>query len=745
MCNLKYEIALNLRKFNFENPKAYSLHYRNYLMIEKYCFALVRITAMLFVKVQHLSAADANKDSLRSIIKTSTDVKKRVDALNALAFEYRRSDLDSGIYYTRQAYALSTSIKYNTGIGAYYECMGAFLFYDNSDTALVLFRKAIDYYTLDNNQEKKRAALANMCNVFISANEYDSALYYAHYTLQSFQGEKAKNRAKNENSIMWLYQSLGNIFYYKSVYDSSLFYNYKGLEMANAANDENAKATFYSGIGNVYIQLGEYDKSIEAHLKWKNIAQQLKNYRGYVLALTNLADSHIEKGEYEIANEYADSALKYARQYEVYRHIPHNYNSLGLSKFKTGNCSDAINFYKLGLEACEKYKNDFIKGNLLLDYGNALCCMKDYTNAIVKYKAAIEYLEDDAENLHLCYAGMSDAYKALNDYKNAMHYMTLSNQFKDSVFNANSMSTIQDLNVKYETVNKEQQIMLLEKDNKLQGEIAEKESLKKNFAMLGAGLFLVFGFYLYYLLSIKKRQSIELETSLMNLKRTQSQLIQLEKEKEAEEVRLKISRDLHDDMGATLSGISVYSIAVKQRLEDKDLKRAGEMLDTISRDAQEMVTNMSDTVWMISSRNDTLEKLTDRLKLFASSILTAKNIYFLFEADEKFTEAKLKTEMRNHIYLLFKEAINNAAKYAECSVVKMNIYADAKGLHISLTDDGKGFDVTKVAAGNGIENMKQRAKDLNGVLNIVSEKGQGTMIELTCNTSPLLGSDVYEA
>src|SRR4029079_4382594 len=108
-----------------------------------------------------------------------------------------------------------------------------------------------------------------------------------------------------------------------------------------------------------------------------------------------------------------------------------------------------------------------------------------------------------------------------------------------------------------------------------------------------------------------------------------------EKERALADERLRISRDLHDDMGASLSSISVFSSAVKQKLNNNETHEAHQLLERMSSDAQEMVSGMSEMVWTISPHNDTIEKLTDRLQLYAAGMLSAKNISFSLECNEE--------------------------------------------------------------------------------------------------------------
>lgn len=196
--------------------------------------------------------------------------------------------------------------------------------------------------------------------------------------------------------------------------------------------------------------------------------------------------------------------------------------------------------------------------------------------------------------------------------------------------------------------------------------------------------------------------------------------------------RLRISRDLHDDMGATLSAISVYSNAIKQRIIDGRIEDSFAMLDTISADARDMVTNMSDMVWMINPQNDRFEKLLDRMEVFAGNVLAGKDIICRFTKDTSSPERKLKMEARKNIYLIFKEAINNIAKYADATEVAIHISLREDAFEMTISDNGQGFEMDKINHGNGLENIHARAKDLAGDCRITSQPGN-TIIWVACS------------
>jgi signal transduction histidine kinase len=196
-----------------------------------------------------------------------------------------------------------------------------------------------------------------------------------------------------------------------------------------------------------------------------------------------------------------------------------------------------------------------------------------------------------------------------------------------------------------------------------------------------------------------------------------------------EKIRGRVSRDLHDDMGSTLSTINILSSMAKAKLHT-DTQKTAEYLSKISDNSQRMMEAMDDIVWAIKPDNDTMQKLIARMREFSTSVLDAKDIVLKFYADEQVMECKPDMEARRDLFLLFKEAVNNAAKYSGATHVHINIEKQANYLWLTVQDNGKGFDVKKADGGNGLGNMQRRAAALSGHLQVQSEANTGTIITL---------------
>ena len=195
-------------------------------------------------------------------------------------------------------------------------------------------------------------------------------------------------------------------------------------------------------------------------------------------------------------------------------------------------------------------------------------------------------------------------------------------------------------------------------------------------------------------------------------------------------VRTKISQDLHDEVGATLSGIAMYSYITKEQIKNEQHDGVNNSLDIIKDNANEMVAKLNDIVWAVNPIQDNLLALIERLKEFTLQIAAVKNIKVEFVFNAATADVKLPMETRKNTYLICKEAINNAVKYSNSTILQLTFETQQKELQITIRDNGDGFEHTAVSKGNGMINMKNRAKEINARLKIDGQAAPGTLISL---------------
>ncbi len=206
-----------------------------------------------------------------------------------------------------------------------------------------------------------------------------------------------------------------------------------------------------------------------------------------------------------------------------------------------------------------------------------------------------------------------------------------------------------------------------------------------------------------------------------------SQILKLQK------VRNRIATDLHDDIGTTLTNISILS-----QLSDKSLQgqqEAKEYLQRISEEVNESARALNDIIWNVNSNNDTLEEMLIRMRRFAAELFDHTDIRCHLALQPAAFRKKLNMEQRRDLYLVYKESLNNIYKHAEANTVWVELSMVKNSVKMLIKDDGKGFMTEQDTHRNGLKNLRARVEKWKGSISIVSQKGNGTDIEIIIPTA----------
>jgi ligand-binding sensor domain-containing protein/two-component sensor histidine kinase len=206
-----------------------------------------------------------------------------------------------------------------------------------------------------------------------------------------------------------------------------------------------------------------------------------------------------------------------------------------------------------------------------------------------------------------------------------------------------------------------------------------------------------------------------------------AQLLKLER------MRTRIATDLHDDIGANLTRISILSEVAGQLQNrgDNGNSPVRSALQSIAELARESVGSMSDIIWAINPERDSLIDLTRKMRQHAEEVFTLRDIELKFTAPDAAQDLKCDVNIRRDLYLIFKETVNNAARHSGCSKVEVELRVEGASLTLTVSDNGRGFDPSARTEGNGLLSMRRRAAALGGELILESRAGGGASMRLT--------------
>jgi signal transduction histidine kinase len=209
------------------------------------------------------------------------------------------------------------------------------------------------------------------------------------------------------------------------------------------------------------------------------------------------------------------------------------------------------------------------------------------------------------------------------------------------------------------------------------------------------------------------------------LRRVRARLRALEQQHALEKERARIARDMHDDLGASLTQITLASQLARLSRPEEAMGH----IDEISDIAKRTVTALDEIVWMVNPRNDTLNAAVEYLGQHAVDFLTAADIACELEIPYELPPSPLPTHARHHLFLVVKEPLNNVVKHAQASTVQFKAEVDDVALRIVIADNGRGFTMGQERAGSdGLHNMSARMGELGGTCRIESQPGSGTRV-----------------
>jgi signal transduction histidine kinase/streptogramin lyase len=240
-------------------------------------------------------------------------------------------------------------------------------------------------------------------------------------------------------------------------------------------------------------------------------------------------------------------------------------------------------------------------------------------------------------------------------------------------------------------------------------------------------LCLFYAFYRYRMARLR-----EVNAALREAKLAEENLRKANEERlvELERVRKRIATDLHDDIGSSLTRISLLSEVTQ--LQGRQVETvSGGSLSVIAGLSRELVDSMSDIVWAINPERDSLGDLTQRMRHFASDVFSARGIDFRFSLPDSERDLRVGANFRRELFLIFKEAVNNAVRHSGCTKAEIEFRMDGEGVFLRLTDNGRGFDPHNDSMGHGLKSMRERIEAFSGKLEIASNPGAGTALVFT--------------
>ncbi|MEP6712218.1 MAG: sensor histidine kinase [Ferruginibacter sp.] len=472
---------------------------------------------------------------------------------------------------------------------------------------------------------------------------------------------------------------------------------------AEKTTNTDRQARIYSVISSIYIDQNQFANAIPFIYKAVDLYKKDGNNIMIGQAYDDLGIIYKETGRLDSSLLFRQMAVAVAEREKDYKNLSVYYFGIAEIYSMQHKYKEAEQYAAKSLKYAEQQENNLQLGNTYSLLCNIYLQQKRYDEAIEAGNTAWKYsLQEVQGKLQQETAAMlAEAYTAAGNYKEANHFLTISSNLKDSLGRQLFNEEVAGLQASFQMKEKDKEILLLEKDKELQ-----QQKLFRQLILFAAAA----GLLLFTLLGV---------ALFINRNRLRQRMKELE-------LRNQIAADLHDEIGSSLSSIHMLSQMAAQPGNEATHK---DILGRMSTNAKETMDKMGDIVWMIKPGEKEAGSLKQRMERFAYEICSSKNIEVNMQLED-LEKTKLSMEQRKNIYLIFKEALNNAVKYSGTEKIEITSTLQNNQLTLQVKDFGKGFDSSIVKKGNGLDNMQHRAKELNGELMTEAVINTGTTIQL---------------
>lgn len=547
--------------------------------------------------------------------------------------------------------------------------------------------------------------------------QLDSAIYYFEETKSIFK------EANDHNRLAIIDISLGAIYLRQGNYEKTIETLTKSATYFDNNNDELNAAKCYSNISSAFAELGNYSKAIEYSEKALKIFTKTGQRQFELITLPNLATQHFKSGDTLKAISNYDKAEELAKSLNDKRSLSMVYNNLG-SIYLDTDYSKAKKYLE---EALVLKKELNLKTGIEITESNL-----GYVHLKTKdYKRAINYLEKalplvKGKQQVFVYNNLKEAYKELNQIKEALIYSEKARILNDSLSSIDHQESIIDIQTKYETEKKEKEILQLQTEN-LEANYKRKQNRNLLLGALAALLLSIFGIYMLSKNAKRKRiimeQNLTIKEQNFNQQLKSQELEGVDAIIDAQEKeRTKMAADLHDNLGSKVATLKLY-------LESYDDK---EDFSSFYVKLKKLMSATYNEIRNISKNKNFGTQISKGL--IPSTEVIAKQISDSKIIDIKVINVDVKNRTENsieiQIFRIIQELLTNIIKHSQATEAIVQFSEHENTLNIIVEDNGIGFNSNKYISGQGLINIEKRIEKINAEFVIDSTEGSGTTVIL---------------
>lgn len=618
-------------------------------------------------------------DSLLNKLKVAKEDTNKVKLLNKIGNYYKSNKYDSAKYYFQASKKLSEQLDYPAGVEwSYLNLHGVYLESGKYDSSLIIIKKGLAL--IEKSGNKKRLALA--------------------------------------------YENMSSSYRLLMKIDSSRKYDLKAQAILEALNDKKELVVFYGNLCAHYVELHQFEKGIEYGKKAEMLSKQgFGDENDLVYVLNNISTIYIYLNQNENAYQYGKKCIELCKKVKNYSVLQVILGNMMLVKLNQKKYNDLFGLVDELKELGKHFDSPEFNATLNFNYSLANFYIgKDQTAKEFALKALVISEPNKLSILSKnTYALLDRIESVLGNYEIADIYSAKRDSISDMQINIETSKNIQELEKKYETQKKENEILKLNEEN------IQKSSLNKILIASTLGLLLLA--FLGYR-NFKNRQQLQ-----------QQQITELEKDKQLlainsmlkgqEDERNRIAKDLHDGLGGMLSGVKMSFSNMKENLimsaeNGTVFEHSISQLDNTISELRKIAHNLMPEALVKFGLNDAVND-------FCTSIMSATHIHIIYESLGE--SRKLDNTANTYIYRIIQELINNAVKHGQPSQILVQLTTTTNKILITVEDDGKGMDLDKKALskGMGLNNIEHRVNYFKGDVTFEPKNPHGTVVNIELN------------
>lgn len=636
---------------------------------------------------------------------------------------YSRADLkryarepEAALAGFRQAMGMAQRISDHEWIAASEAALGATFLTDlKYDSARIHCLRCVEMAERAGDRDRMAACHNFLGEMYRLQENYDEAIKHQGEALHLAEGMKDRSRMA-ENLF-----ALGEIFRQKDDFPRALDHYQRSLGLAEAMGMQQVAALNLLYMGDIHHGFGENDTALAQYARSEAITERAGIAYLRSLCLIHASRAHGELNDPAAGLLDALAALAIADSMNNHELLRNSHNVIGEMLQMQGKYDEAIAHYDTAI-AMSRRNGTMDERFYAQQMGTIHRLKGDIGKAREMGELAMHFAEiNNAGPLEVALAAdlLHKVYRSIGEHEKAMDMLELKVAMNDSVFNARQLRKVSNLELKAQ---QEQMLATRERERaKEELAITAERSRRNLFAVAGLAV-LVLSIGLWSRLRYMRRTR---DTIL----RTQQQLVASEKQREAEQVRTRIARDVHDELGSELTRITLL---VGEGRRDRTEGASAERMDRIAALTREVSSSLSDIVWAVDPRHDSVESLVAHAQHYTERMLENTPMRVEQHFSHTGPDRPLDPATKRNVFLLLKEALNNALKYSKAAHVSVGLGTTADRFTLFVRDDGIGFDPVQASTeGNGLANMQARCTALGATLLVNSAPGRGCTIEVS--------------